>query len=137
MIAIDTNVLVDLAEGEAPLAARTLDCLERAAGGGQVAVCGAVFAELCSRREPSEVRALLAAARIGIDERLPLEAWAHAGRAYGEYAMRRRTSGGGATRRLLVDFVIGAHAVLVGGLLTNDAAFYRRAFPDLRVESSR
>ncbi|MCL5258254.1 MAG: hypothetical protein M1314_00655 [Firmicutes bacterium] len=39
----------------------------------------------------------------------------------------------GAPRRIIADFVIGAHASRVGTLVTSDAAFYRRAFPSLRV----
>ncbi|GAA5533881.1 hypothetical protein [Deinococcus aluminii] len=51
------------------------------------------------------------------------------------YAERKR-SGGGLPRRLLVDFLIGAHAhTLSAALFTLDPQHYRQAFPDLHVLS--
>lgn len=139
MIALDTNVIIDLSEGTAELAARTLDAIERNAGRGRIVVCGVVYAELCSapHRSPEEIATALRAAQIAIEEGLTLETWAKAGAAYGSYLARRRASGGGDGRRILADFLIGAHATTAGTLITNDGDFYRRCFPDLRVVAVR
>jgi len=34
---------------------------------------------------------------------------------------------------LIADFFIGAHGQARGGLITRDAAFFQRAFPEMRV----
>jgi len=58
--------------------------------------------------------------------------WRSAGAAYAEYAARRRRSAGGEPKRLLVDFLVGAHAsVRADRLLTLDPNRYRTHFPDL------
>lgn len=59
--------------------------------------------------------------------------WRLAGEAYAAYAERRRRSHGGHPRRLLADFLIGAHAQGVGSLLTRDLGIYRASFPHLAV----
>ena len=45
---------------------------------------------------------------------MSLTAWKRAGQAQAAYAQRRQTSGGGLPRRILTDFLVGAHAS-VGG----------------------
>lgn len=45
-----------------------------------------------------------------LDVPLRLTVWEETGRGYGEYARRRKASGGGLPRRLLADFIVGAHA---------------------------
>lgn len=60
--------------------------------------------------------------------------WHEAGAAYAAYAARRRRSKEGEPKRLLVDFVVGAHALLKADrLLTLDAGRYRSAFPRLVI----
>ena len=71
--------------------------------------------------------------RIRVDWKLSEQIWRVAGVKFAEYARRRRTSRGGDLRRLIADFVIGAHAAAVGGLVTRDVAFYRREFPELVI----
>ena len=139
MTAIDTNVLIDLEEGTQDVAERALAAVERAAEYGKVVVCGPVFAELCARAAgpPAEVLEALRTGQIAIDAHLSLEVWSAAGTAYGRYARRRRTSGSGVSRRILADFIIGAHAQTIGTLVTSDVEFFRKAFPDLRVVDVR
>jgi hypothetical protein len=36
-------------------------------------------------------------------------------------------------RRLVADFIVGSHALEVGALITGDAEFFRRNFPELHV----
>lgn len=58
--------------------------------------------------------------------------WQMTGRAYSAYARRRAKSGGGPPRRLLADFLIGAHALSLGAsLVTLDDTHYRQAYPTL------
>ncbi|MBV8491729.1 MAG: PIN domain-containing protein [Candidatus Eremiobacteraeota bacterium] len=135
MTALDTNVIVDLAEGNSEVAERALTLIERAAARGSLVVCGVVYAELCAapNRTPDDVAAALNAAQIGIDTDMPLPLWNRAGTAYAAYAARRRRSRAKEPRRIAADFIIGAHAEAVGMLLTSDAEFYRRAFPELQV----
>lgn len=61
--------------------------------------------------------------------------WRRAGTALEEHATGRRKQSGATPRRLLADFLIGAHAPEnVYKLLTLDGGMHRRAFPGLRLE---
>ena len=135
MTALDTNVIIDLQEGDSEAAESAVRAIERAGKGEPLVVCGAVFAELCGRasRKPETVTVSLRAARIAVDTSMAIDVWALASTAYAAYRQRRAKSGGGQARRILADFLIGAHASRAGALVTSDADFYRRAFPELRV----
>jgi len=63
------------------------------------------------------------------------DVWREAARAYKEYAERRRAQPDDhGPRRILADFVVGAHALLLASaLLTFDRRLYRAAFPGLEV----
>lgn len=84
-----------------------------------------------------EVARLFRSLQLTVEAGLSLAAWQAAGAAYGRYSKRRRAAGGGSPRRIMADFLIGAHARSVGSLVTNDAAFFRREFPDLEVVEVR
>lgn len=135
MTALDTNVIIALALGAEKGAERALRAVEHAAERGSLVVCPVVYAELCAwpGRSVKDVRAALDAARISVDTELPFEIWTAAGAAFRDYVERRRNSAGGEARRILADFIIGAHALHAGRLVTADARFYRRAFPSLSV----
>lgn len=135
MIALDTNVLVDIDEAPSDVAERVLATVSGVGEHAPLVVCGAVFAELCAGRgrNPDEVSTRLKSAQIRIDVHLALDVWKRAGTAYAAFARRRHASGGGEPRRILTDFIIGAHACTIGTLVSSDAAFYRRAFPELCV----
>ncbi|HKU66282.1 MAG TPA: PIN domain-containing protein, partial [Candidatus Baltobacteraceae bacterium] len=122
MTALDTNVIIDLEEGSAEVSERALAAIERAAGRGRLVVCAIVYAEICAwpNRERHDVAEVLRRAHIRIDTQFSLEVLADAGAAYGTYARRGRSSGGGAPRRIIADFLIGAHAASVGSLVTRD-----------------
>ncbi len=133
MIALDTNVIIDLEAGNPPDVERALRALEEAPPGSFI-ICGAVYAELFGRNaKRQDIDEMLAAAHISVDLSLSTDAWAAAGAAYGAYSIRRRTATGGQSRRILADFIIGAHACTIGTFVTSDAAFYRRVFPKLHV----
>lgn len=134
-IAVDTNVLVDLLAGDTAAAAAAAAALDRAYEQGAVVICPVVYAELLAypERGRDDVAALLSETEMRVDWLLPQHVWTDAGEAFAEYAQRRRDAGAGAPRRLLADFLIGAHARHLGQLITRDVGFYRTAFPDLRI----
>jgi predicted nucleic acid-binding protein len=63
--------------------------------------------------------------------------WRTAGAAFQGYAARRRKQKGAEVRRILADFVIGAHAQVNGyKLLTLDAGVYAACFPQLAIATA-
>ena len=136
MTAIDTNVLVDLlANVDAALQQRAYGVLEASARRGPLFIAPIVHAELGANPAFSieTFDRFLLESRIRVDWKLSEQIWRVAGMKFAHYARRRRASRGGEPRRLIADFVIGAHATAVGGLVTRDAAFYRREFADLAI----
>lgn len=120
--ALDSNILLALwnAEATAPRLVEALDTLQTR---GRLLVCGAVYAELCGWRP--DLDALLAGYGVQVDPDMPLAAWKRAGQAHAAYAQRRQVSGGGLPRRILTDFLVGAHASVGGyALLTLDTHGY-------------
>jgi hypothetical protein len=86
------------------------------------------------RRDERLVDTFLEDIQIGVQVDLSLEVWARAGEAFRAYAERRRKDRAGQSKRLLVNFVVGAHTLLMADqLLTLDANRYRTAYPELRL----
>lgn len=132
---IDTNVISAIwsAEVSSP---QLIAQLGAARASGAVLISPVVFAELHAYPGASEVfvRSFVERTDIMIDFKLSEGAWEEAGRRFSQYAESRRRSGGGSPRRLLPDFVIGAHALLqADSLLTLDADFYKLYFPELKL----
>ena len=113
------------------------DVLEDAISRGALQVCPAVYAELLAfpGREPRDVDDFLSTSGISIAWEITPATWRRAGIAFAAYSTRRDASGAGPPSRLLVDFLVGAHALDVGTLITRDLGFYGTNFPDLRVIS--
>jgi predicted nucleic acid-binding protein len=133
--AIDTNIVSALwsADPSAPAVAETLDRVDRE---GKLIVCGAVYAEMLAHPKAtvSFVDSFLARTRIAVDFDLGAEVWREAGRRFAIYCQRRRRSGGAEPKRLLADFLVGAHALLrANRLFTLDAARYRRDFSEIHM----
>jgi predicted nucleic acid-binding protein len=131
--AIDTNVLSALWSGE-PASQGIAELLGRAGDEGGLVICAPVYVELLAypRVTRTFVEQFLATTRIVTDFLLDEAVWRESGAAYAAYAQRRRQSKDGPSKRLLVDFIVGAHASLKADrLLTLDAARYRTAFPKL------
>lgn len=133
--ALDTNILSALLSNEAP--ARSIsDQLAGAYSKGGLVICAPVHAELSAYplTRPGFVDAFLEDVGVSVDFALSEEVWRLAGRSFATYATHRRRSAGGSPKRLLVDFVIAAHAILnADQLMTLDAASYERYFPQLRI----
>jgi predicted nucleic acid-binding protein len=136
--AIDTNIIVALwdKDPEATQPART--ALEAALQRGNLIVAAPVFAELIAApgRTENFVSAFFDDAGIAIDWELGEDVWRSAGNAFRGYANRRRKHRDFGPRRILADFLIGAHAAAHDyRLLTLDVHLYRAAFPTLKIET--
>jgi predicted nucleic acid-binding protein len=131
--AVDTNVIVALWDRDSASSNAARSALDAALARGSLVICAPVFAELMAAPSRTEgfLDSFFGATRIHVDWTLEEAVWRSAGRAFQAYAARRRKQGGG-PRRILADFLIGAHA-LEGGhrLLTLDDHLYRAAFPAL------
>lgn len=96
-------------------------------------ICAPVFSELRAGpgRTDRFLDQFLAATGIGVDWHLTETIWRAAGAAFQAHAAR---SGKQRPRRILADFVIGAHAQeRCGRLFTLDTGLYRASFPQLEL----
>lgn len=135
LTAVDTNVISALWSKE-PVAGEMKELLFSARQEGGLVMCAPVYAELLAYPgvTRSFVEAFLNDTDIDVEADLSRPIWTLAGEAFAAYAERRRGDRAGHPKRLLVDFVVGAHALLAAErLLTLDAERYRTAFPDLRL----
>ena len=107
---------------------------------GSVVICGAVYAELLAHPKvnTSFVDSFLLKTSIAVDFEIGEPVWREAALCYAQYAERRRISGMQEPKRLLVDFLVGAHASLTADrLLSLDASRYAIAFPELQILPSQ
>jgi predicted nucleic acid-binding protein len=138
MTALDSNVLIALWDTDLFISKRASLACQRIKQSSPIGICGPVFSELLGfpGRTDGQLRSLLDASEIFVDWDFTEPDWYAAGQAYQGYVGRRRSSGSGLPRRMLTDFLIGAHASVRGNtLLTMDNRLYKAAFPDLRFES--
>ena len=103
--AVDTNVISALWSRE-PLASQMAALLGRSHSDGGVVICAPVYAELLAHpKAPADfLDEFLAKTDIAVDFLLDEQVWREAGRVFAAYARRRRRSGDGTAKRLLVDF---------------------------------
>jgi len=134
--AIDTNVIAAPWQSDPTLSLPAQHSLDAALQIGGLVVCAPVYSELLAFRGRDEVSLdeFFADTGVLIDWNLSESMWRVAGLANQRYAERRRKHGESGPRRILADFLIGAHALDRDyQLLTADDRFYRIAFPRLRV----
>jgi predicted nucleic acid-binding protein len=134
--AIDTNVIVGLWDAENTLHRAAREILDAAFERGRLVIAGVVYAELLAAPGRSEafVDRFCEQTSIGVEWELGESVWRAAGTAFQGYVARRRRQKDGEARRMLADFVIGAHALVNGyRLLTLDAGVYAASFPRLAV----
>jgi len=133
--ALDTNVFSAIWSDESSVPA-LLRKLDIARADGAILICPAVFSELLAYPGATlgYVRAMLEATGVSIDYALHENVWVEAGNRYALHAARRRKAKGDSPRRILTDFLIGAHALIQSErLLTLDPGIYRRNFPELKL----
>jgi len=133
---IDSNVIIGLWNEDDALNPVALNALDSAFASGSLIICGAVYAELLAfpGRGEEFVDQFLLDTEISVDWTTNETIWKTAGRAFSAYAGRRRKQKAEGPRRILADFLIGAHAFENGySLLTLDDGIYRAAFPKLRI----
>ena len=134
--AIDSNVLVALWNEDDNLNTEARRALDTALSRGSLVVAAPVFAELlaASGRTEEFLNVFCEETGIAIEWDLRESVWRAAGRAYQSHVSRRKRQGAGGPRRILADFLIGAHAAQNGyRLLTLDDRLYRAAFPGLVI----
>jgi len=135
--AIDTNVIVALWNPDDALNSAANSALDAAVAQGATIISGPVFAELLAlpRGRADFVDEFLRDTGIAVDWNLDEPIWRVAGLAFQAYAKRRRRHERIGPRRILADFLIGAHALERGfKLLTLDEGLYRAAFPRLEIQ---
>ena len=136
--AVDTNVMIALWDKDSALSLAAQNALDAAFNRGTLVAAAPVFAELLAAPGRSEtfVGSFFEETGITVDWELPEQIWRSAGRAFQAYAERRRRQRSRGARRMLADFLIGAHALTNGcRLLTLDDRLYRTAFPKLSIET--
>lgn len=133
--AIDTNILSAIWSGE-PSARQLAGRLGAARLDGALLIAPAVFSELHAYPGATAdfIAGFLKATGIAVDWKLEEAVWLETGLRFARYDVRRRTSAGSGPRRLMADFLIGAHALLQADrLFTLDPKIYEQDFPEVRM----
>ena len=134
MIALDTNVLIDLL-GDDPRADAAEAALRLALTNGPVVVCDVVLSEvtagLGSGSEVLDVLEDMGIRFVAVDQRAAVRS----GEMQRKYNLRLRAAGKRPlSLRTVPDFLVGAHALLqCSALITRDAGFFRDYFKGLKV----
>lgn len=126
--AVDTSVILDVVTGDPQWADASEGALSDAFDVGSLVICDCVLAEITPAFDDQVLQRFLEDWRILY---LPVsrKAAMHAGRMYQRYLERS-----GQAKRVLPDFLIGAHALeTTGRLLARDRGYYRDYFSGLEV----
>lgn len=127
--AVDANVLVDVFIADRRFGERSREALRLCRHEGSLVACDVVWAEVVGAFGTSlDAADAMRRLRVGFSP-LDLEASIVAGSAWSAYR-----AAGGPRRRVVADFLIGAHCLQVADrLLSRDRGFYREHFQDLTV----
>lgn len=128
---VDTNVLFDVLYDDPVWAEWSTRQLEAAALRGDLAINDIVYAELSVRFETIEALDDTMEGMGLVIAPTPRSALFMAGKVFERYRAR-----GGVRTSILPDFIIGAHATVLGvPLLSRDTRRYRTCFPRLELVS--
>jgi predicted nucleic acid-binding protein len=134
--AIDTNIFVSFWDSNDASNSAVTSALEAAARLGPLVVAAPVYSELLAfpSRTAEFLDYFFADTGIVVEWNLDESIWRLAGLAFQAHASRRKAQRGSGPRKILADFLIGAHALRRGcTLLTMDERIYRTSFPRLRI----
>ena len=125
--AVDTSVLLDILLPDERFLSQSSRALEEATTAGSLVICDPVYAELCVHFEKqSECDEFLE------DNDIRTEPLSRPASFLASRMWRRYRQQGGKRKRILAEFLIGAHAQLhASRLLSRDRGFYRPMFPAL------
>ena len=133
--AIDANIISSIWSWE-PTAEKIVEQLGMARQEGVLLISPFAFAELHAHPNMTadSLRGFLESVGIAVDLKIEERVWTIAGLRYARYAARRRQATGEGPRRILADFLIGAHALVqTERLLTLDPKRFSQDFPELRL----
>jgi predicted nucleic acid-binding protein len=125
MLLVDTNVLIDALEDDPQWYEWSVGQMRHLSIVHELTINPVIYAELAPTLRTSQLLdASLQTMEISFQE-IPRQALFLAGVAHRHYR-----HAGGPRESILADFLIGAHAAVLGcGILTRDARRYRRFFP--------
>lgn len=131
--AVDTNVLMDLLLEDPSFQPESERLLRKASNEGSLVICEVVYGEVAGFfPDRSALDAFLKETGVHLKHSSAEVLW-KAGHLWRRFHMDRPVKPI-LPRRLLADFLIGAHALLQSDrLLTRDKGFYRAAFSGLRL----
>ena len=126
---IDSSILIDLIDPESDWTGWSRSRLAEMVGGGGALLNVVIAAEVSHGfATRSRLDAFFQSTPLAFED-IPEEAGTRAGWAHRQYRQR-----GGARERTLPDFLIGAHAEVMGhDVLTRDPHGFRSYFPDLPI----
>ena len=127
--AVDTNVLVDVFVADEQFGEQSREALRVCRREGSLIACDVVWAEVAGVFHSSnEAADALTSLRVEFSP-LRIEACLAAGTAWRDFRAAGRSR-----RRVVADFLIGAHGALAADrLLSRDRGFYRMPFDSLTV----
>jgi hypothetical protein len=133
--AIDSNIFSSIWSWE-PTAETVIERLGYAKQEGALIVAPFISAELHAhpKMTADAVRSFFQNVGVSVDLKIEERVWSIAGLRFSQYAARRRKGVAKAPRRMLADFLIGAHALAQAErLFTLAPARYRQDVPELRL----
>lgn len=128
-VLVDSNVLIDVAQGDPRWAPWSSTALVAVADEAALVINPMIYAEVSIRYATFEATESALPASLFRREDVPYAAAFLAGKTHARYRER-----GGRRRRVLADFMIGAHAAIAGyRILTRDPRRYRSYFPNVEL----